>query len=193
MRNDIELQPNAIINDFTIHETQDLNLRCIGTYGHGLLQWETRNVEMFPDILDHHRFSSSDELTIQYLSNNKRDTVLELETIASNTMGSYICKSNQSHYKTKIYISLQNPYFAFTSPVERNLSVPLGVKVTFTANYAYSSNGSHNHGPSYQRALSFKNDILDDGILDSTRYQYNYSIFASVASSGPYLLKCEFL
>ena len=193
LKNDIELKPNAIINNFTdpISNLQQLSLRCVGTQGHGELQWETRNVERFPDVLDDGTVSNNEDLSIEYLSVDKRDTVLTLQTIAPDTMGNYMCRSRQSGYTIGLYTTMQDPYIVFTSPMEHNYSAPLGAKVTFSAVYAYSSNGSYNYGPGYRTSLMFQNTVLDNGVLDNTSNSYEYSFYVSMASSGLYMLQCK--
>ena len=200
LKNDIELKPDSIINNFTdpFSSLQQLSLRCVGTQGHGELQWETRNVERFPDILDDNTVGSNEELSIEYLSVDKRDTVLTLQTIALDTLGDYMCRSLQSGYTTGLYTTLQDPYFMLTSLVQHNYSVPLGASVTFSVEYAYSSNGSHNYGSGYERRLQFIQAIfdggaliLDDGMLDEASNYYEYTFPASMASSGLYILECK--
>ena len=149
-------------------------------------------MERFPDILDDNTVSSNEELSIEYLSVDKRDTVLTLQTIAPDTMGNYMCRSRQSGYTIGLYTTMQDPYFVFTSPTEHNYSAPLGAKVTLSAVYAYSSNGSHNSGPGYRKSLMFLNTELDDGMLDSTSNSYEYTFYVSMASSGLYVLQCKF-
>ena len=82
---------------------------------------------------------------------------------------------------------------------DHNYSVPLGANVTFSVEYAYSSNGSHNYGPGYGRSLQFMQAILsdggaltlDEGVLDDRSNYYEYTFPASMASSGLYILECK--
>ena len=215
LNNDQELQPNAVINIFSslfLTDVQFLSLICFSIQGHEELQWETRDVQRFPNVLDSSTVSSNDDLSIEYFGDDRRESSLLLQPIAEDIVGFYTCKSTQSGYEATVYTTFQNPYFTFTSPTE--YEVPLGVRVEISAQYADLSNGLMNLGQGYRYTLTFlplsessptdqgsgimptegiipTEMLLDEGVVDNMSNNYIYYIHASESVVGHYNLTCK--
>lgn len=218
LNNDQELQPNAVINIFSslsLTGVQFISLICYGIQGHGELQWETRDVQRFPDVLDSNTDSNDNDLSIDYFTDDRRGSSLLLQPIAEDVVGFYTCKSTQSGYEATVFTTFQNPYFTFTSPTE--YEVPLGVRVEISARYADLSNGIINLGQRYYYTLTFlpcvsptdpsptdqgsgimptemiipTEMLLEEGIVDSMSNNYIYYIYASESVAGQYNLTCK--
>ena len=224
LNNDRELRANAVINSFSrLNNSQVLGLYCVGTLGNGMLQWLTKDVERFPNVLDEDTASDNEDLAVFYYSNDRRDSLLLLQPIAQDTVGLYTCKSAQSGREASVLTTFQDPYFAFTNPNESQ--VPLGVKRNISASYAYASDGFMNVGSGFLYNLTFEPTnseeissgdlegsglmpteipstsepvvvdqiLLDDGITDSFSNNYVYDVYAGEATAGRYTMTCEFI
>lgn len=215
LNNDQELLPNAVINIFStlfLTDVQFLSLICFSIPGHGELQWETRDVQRFPNILDSNTVNTNDDLSIEYFGEDRRESPLLLQPISEDIVGFYTCKSTQSGYEATVYTTFQNPYFTFTSPTE--YEVPLGVRVEISAQYADFSNGLMNIGQGYRYTLTFlpctessptdpgsgvmptagiipTEMLLDEGVADRMSNNYIYYIYASESVAGQYNLTCK--
>ena len=204
------LEPNAVINIFSLFEDVEyLSLGCVGTAGSGQLQWEAREVERFSGLIDDSVLSTNDDITVEYYTPDRRDTVLVLQPITQDTVGYYTCKSDESSYEATVLTTFQNPYFAFTSPTE--LEVPLGVRIDISARYAYWSNGSMNVGTGFLYNLTFLpcilmppnsngtamlipqdiEQLIDSGFTDAFSNNYVYTLYASENTTGQYNLTCK--
>ena len=219
LSNDRELEQNAVINTFpTLSRTNMLvlSLVCFGIEGHGGLQWQTKDVQKFPDILDSQAVRNYDDLTLEFFDDDRRDSLLMVQPIAQDTVGFYTCKSSQSDYKATVYTTFQNPYFTFTNPTE--YSVPLGIKVEISARYADVSNGMMNIGRGFNYRLTYLSfveptssgqdsgqgsgmilsvepspteSVLNEGVADNLSNNYVYNIYGRENVAGNYNLTCK--
>ena len=216
LSNDRELEQNAVINTFSTLSRTDLlvlSLVCFGIEGHGELQWQTKDVQKFPDILDSQAVRNYDDLTLKFFDDDRRDSLLMVHPIAQDTVGFYTCKSTQSDNEATVYTTFQNPYFAFTNPTE--YSIPLGVKVVISARYADVSNGMMNIGPGFNYKLTFlpfveptssgqgsgmmltvepspTESVLNEGVADNLSNNYVYNIYGKESIAGNYNLTCKY-
>ena len=211
LNNDSELEPNAVINVFSIYEDVDyLSLICVGTEGSGGLVWEAAEVERFSGIIDDSVLSTNDDIAVEYYSSDRRDTGLVLQPITAATVGYYTCRSTESGYEARVLTTFQNPYFAFTNPTQ--YEVPLGVRVDLSARYAYWSTGQMNVGTGFRYTLNYlpcvvtptvnpnnttmpppQVQLLDSGPTDAFSNNYVYSQYASENTTGQYNLTCKFI
>ena len=211
LNNDSELEPNAVINVFSIYQDVEyLSLICVGTAGSGGLIWEAAGVERFTGIIDDNVLNANDDITVEYYSSDRRETGLVLQPVTAATVGYYTCRSTESGYEARALTTFQNPYFAFTSPTE--VEVPLGVRVDLSARYAYSSNGQMNVGTGFRYMLTYLPcvaaptinpnattmppplvQLLDNGFTDAFSNNYEYTLYASENTTGQYSLTCKLI
>jgi hypothetical protein len=193
LNNDRVMEPNAVINSFSVYEGVDyLSLVCVGTAGNGQLQWERLSGETEGGVL-----GNSDDVTIDYYSDDKRDTSLTLKPVTSALAGYYSCRSTQTDQGASVLVTFQDPYFAFTS--FGYYDIPLGVRVDISARYAYSSNGVNNSGTGFTYGLTFipltstgstlsEGELIESGSTDPLSNNYVYSVYGSRTNGGLYNL-----
>ena len=189
------MEPNAVINSFSQYGGIDyLSLVCVGTTGSSGLVWETESGVLSND---------DDGVSIEYYSEDRRDTLLVLQQVNETFVGSYTCRSTESDQEATVLVTLEDPYFAFT-----NLSsyiIPLGVRVEISARYAYSSNGVNNSGSGFTYKLTFQpsssttppsnetaqgEQLIEEGSADDFSNNYIYPVYGSRTSGGVYNLSC---
>ena len=210
LNNDREMEPNAVINIFSEYEGVDhLSLVCVGAAGNGQLQWERRlSGETEGGVL-----GSSDGVTIEYFSDDRRDTLLRLQPVTPASAGYYSCRSTESDQEATVLVTFDDPYFAFTSP--SYYEIPLGVRVDISARYAYSSNGVNNSGTGFTYRLTFspfasttdtppptnqtsptgestppQEQLIESGSVNSLSNNFIFAVYGSQTSGGVYNLTC---
>ena len=167
---------------------------CVGTAGNGLLQWERISGEAEGGVI-----SNSDDVTINYYSDDQRDSSLTLQPVSSDLVGYYSCRSTQTGQEATVLVTFENPYFAFTS--FSYYEIPLGVRVDISASYAYSSNGVNNSGTGFTYGLTFspftsagmtlsEGELIQSGSTDHLSNNYVYSVYGSSTNGGVYNLTC---
>ena len=195
LNDDRVMEPNAVINSFSVYEGVDyLSLVCVGTAGNGQLQWKRLSGETEGGVL-----GNSDDVTINYYSDDKRDTSLTLKPVSRALAGYYSCRSTQTDQEASVIVTFQDPYFAFTSFGQ--YGIPLGVRVGISARYAYSSNGVNNSGTGFTYRLTFspltstgstlsEGELIESGSTDPLSNNYVYSVYGSRTNGGLYNLTC---
>lgn len=150
------LSSNAVINIFP---TNPFTLICLGTSENRNLLWQSRNVTNLDDgEITLIETESSQDVNVTY-DTGSFNIDRRLISISFNVnsfglyAGYYSCMSQQSNSTIEVYTTLTNPLWRLTSP--STVTVPMGVEVTITVQYADNSTGYQNMGNGFVYNLRF--------------------------------------